>query len=53
MHKQMDMKPKTRFIASVQRAAKDSQTTLPWTRGATRAAFIAKRKAGIAARKSA
>lgn len=40
------MKPKARFIASVTKAAKDTEVVMPWARGARRAAFIAKRKAG-------
>ncbi|MEO0939090.1 MAG: hypothetical protein AAFY38_13130 [Pseudomonadota bacterium] len=36
---------KTRFITSTLRTAAKTKTTLPWTRGTRRAAFIAKRNA--------
>ena len=39
------MKPKARFIASVVNTAKSDAPTLPFERGARRAAFIAKRNA--------
>lgn len=37
------MKTKTRFIASITKAPKDTEVAMPWQRGARRAAFIAKR----------
>ncbi|MFT6675388.1 MAG: hypothetical protein ACJAVM_001580 [Sulfitobacter sp.] len=39
------MKTNTRFIKSVVAAAAKNDTVMPWTRGAARAAFIAKRNA--------
>lgn len=44
---------KTRFVKSVAETAKVTQTVMPWQRGARRAAFIAKRRAKEALRKSA
>lgn len=37
------MKTNTRFIKSIIETAEKNQTVMPWSRGATRAAFIAKR----------
>ncbi len=42
-----------RFIKSVLKTAKAETTQMPWTRGARRAAFIAKRTAITELRKSA
>ena len=39
------MKTNTRFIKSVVETAAKNDTVMPWTRGARRAAFIAKRNA--------
>jgi hypothetical protein len=47
------MKSNARFIKSITRTAAASETTLPWARGARRAAFIAKRAAGETPRKTA
>ncbi len=47
------MKTNARFIKSITKTAAASEAALPWTRGARRAAFIAKRAAGEAPRKSA
>jgi len=47
------MKIKTRFIKSVIDTAAKSETQMPWTRGARRAAFIAKRNATTPVRKTA
>ena len=47
------MKTNTRFIKSVTKAALDTDVAMPWTRGARRAAFIAKRSEVIAPRKAA
>ena len=47
------MKTNTRFIKSVTEAAAKSETVMPWTRGATRAAFIAKRTRAQTVRKTA
>ncbi|WP_424433782.1 hypothetical protein [Planktotalea sp.] len=47
------MKPKARFIASVVNTAKTDMPRLPFERGATRAAFIAKRAKEESPRKSA
>ncbi|WP_415919691.1 hypothetical protein [Tateyamaria sp. SN6-1] len=44
---------KQRFIKSVVAAAATETTQMPWTRGARRAAFIAKRTAPPALRKTA
>jgi len=38
------MKTNTRFIKSVCETAAQEKVTLPWARGARRAAFIAKRE---------
>jgi hypothetical protein len=46
------MKTNTRFIKSVVAAAAKNDTVMPWTRGARRAAFIAKRNLSETARKS-
>lgn len=40
----------TRFITASIAAADSCTTEMPWTRGRRRAAFIARRKAAIAAR---
>ncbi|WP_299624690.1 hypothetical protein [uncultured Tateyamaria sp.] len=42
-----------RFTQSVIKTAQATTTQMPWTRGARRAAFIAKRKAPVALAKSA
>ena len=42
-----------RFIASVTKAAQQDIPEMPWTRGARRARFIARRKAALDLRKSA
>lgn len=47
------MKTNTRFIKGVLETAKTADTQMPWTRGARRAAFIAKRAGQIEDRKSA
>ena len=47
------MKTNTRFIKGVIAAADKNDTVMPWARGKRRAAFIAKRNASEAARKSA
>lgn len=47
------MKIKQRFIKSVVATASNDETVLPWARGTRRAAFVAKRKAIEAPRKSA
>ncbi len=47
------MKTKTRFIKSVVETAAKNDTVMPWSRGARRAAFIAKRNATQVTRKSA
>ena len=47
------MKTQPRFIKAIVEASAKADTPLPWTRGARRAAFIAKRKGLIAPRKSA
>lgn len=39
------MKTNTRFIKSIIETAAKDETVMPWTRGARRAAFIAKRAA--------
>ncbi|WP_299935593.1 hypothetical protein [uncultured Pelagimonas sp.] len=41
------MKPKTRFIKSIVATAKETQTQMPWERGATRMASIARRRAAL------
>ncbi len=41
-----------RFVASVVKTAAAGHPPLPWTRGAPRAAFIAKRSAAAPARKT-
>lgn len=46
------MKTNTRFIASVTKTATETQTKMPWTRGARRAEFIAGRRA-VLSRKAA
>jgi hypothetical protein len=38
------MKTNTRFIKSICETAAKEKTVMPWTRGARRASFIAKRK---------
>lgn len=38
------MKTNTRFIKSICETAAKEDTAMPWTRGARRTAFIAKRK---------
>jgi hypothetical protein len=47
------MKTNTRFIKNVVETANKTETVLPWTRGARRAAFIAKRSGATPTRKSA
>jgi len=47
------MKPTPRFIQNAVATAKAEAPALPWTRGARRAAFIAKRAAPAPLRKSA
>lgn len=47
------MKKNPRFIKSVIDTAAKSETVMPWTRGARRAAFIAKRNDAPQTRKSA
>ncbi|MBO6865601.1 MAG: hypothetical protein JJ877_01045 [Thalassococcus sp.] len=47
------MKTRTRFIKSVLNTAATTETKLPWERGATRQAMIAKRDAQPAAQKRA
>jgi hypothetical protein len=47
------MKTNTRFIKSVTKTAADTDVTMPWARGARRAAFIAKRAEVIEPRKAA
>lgn len=47
------MKTNQRFIKSVTKTASETDVQMPWERGARRASFIAKRKAGIALRKAA
>jgi len=39
------MKNNARFIKSITKTAAETDTVMPWARGARRAAFIAKRKA--------
>ena len=47
------MKPKSRFVKSIIATAATEEVTMPWKRGARRAAFIAKRTAAAKAQKSA
>ena len=47
------MKTNTRFIKNAVNAAVQEVIVLPWTRGARRAAFIAKRQEPVLERKSA
>jgi hypothetical protein len=47
------MKKNTRFIKGIVAAAATEDTVLPWTRGARRKAFIAKRSETQAPRKAA
>lgn len=47
------MKTNTRFIKGIVAAAAKEDTVMPWTRGARRAAFIAKRDAATTPRKAA
>ncbi|MBD3664333.1 hypothetical protein [Sulfitobacter aestuariivivens] len=47
------MKAGTRFIKNVVEVAAKANPPMPWTRGARRAAFIAKRNAEAQTRKSA
>ncbi|MCX7558874.1 hypothetical protein OS190_04790 [Sulfitobacter sp. F26204] len=47
------MKTNTRFIKGIVAAAAKEDTVMPWTRGARRAAFIAKRNDDKQERKSA
>lgn len=47
------MKPKSRFIASALKTANAEMPSLPFARGARRAAFIAKRNKPEEPRKSA
>ncbi|MGR3270311.1 hypothetical protein [Thalassococcus profundi] len=44
---------KTRFIKSIVKTAQTTEVEMPWTRGARRTAFIAKRTAAPVQRKSA
>ena len=46
------MKTEKAWIKSTIREAAKVKTKLPWERGATRAAFIAKRKAPMAAKRA-
>lgn len=39
------MKARNRFLKSVVKTAKTTDVTMPWDRGARRAAFVAKRDA--------
>ncbi|THH35957.1 hypothetical protein E4Z66_12885 [Aliishimia ponticola] len=48
-----DMKSNERHIKSVIKAAKECDTVLPWSRGARRDAFIAKRNSKALLKKSA
>lgn len=47
------MAGKSRFIQSVTEAAKSDVPAMPWSRGARRAAFIARRNAGATERNAA
>lgn len=47
------MNTNARFVKSVIRTAEKSDQQMPWTRGARRAAFIARRDTALAPRKSA
>ncbi len=47
------MKTNTRFIKGIVAAAAKEDTVMPWTRGARRTAFIAKRTAAEGKRKAA
>ncbi len=47
------MKTKTRFIKGIVASSDKDEVVLPWTRGARRAAFIAKRSEATKVRKSA
>jgi hypothetical protein len=47
------MKTNKRFIKSVTAAVASTEVCMPWTRGARRAAFIAKRSAPLAKVKTA
>lgn len=51
--KSRTMKKQSRFLKSVIATAKDAQIRMPFERGATREAFIAKRKGITPALKSA
>ncbi len=42
------MKTNTRFIKSIIETAANNQAVMPWSRGATRAAFIEKRAVAAA-----
>lgn len=48
-----DTEMTSRFIKGVTTAAAQRDVKLPWTRGATRKAFVAKRTAPLPDRKSA
>ncbi|MGH1413849.1 MAG: hypothetical protein ACRBB0_10155 [Pelagimonas sp.] len=43
------MKTNTRFIKSIVATAKDTKTQMPWERGATRTATLARRRAALQA----
>lgn len=47
------MKTNKRFIRSIIETASKTDTVMPWTRGARRAAFIAKRNSVPSLRKTA
>ena len=46
------MKTRTRFIKSIVAAAQNEDVQMPWTRGATRAATIARRNAKVEVRRA-
>lgn len=41
------LKTNSRFIQSIVTTARDAQTQMPWERGATRLAMIARRRAAL------
>jgi hypothetical protein len=47
------MRGKARFLKSIIAAAEAHEGSMPWSRGAARAAFIARRRNGQALRRSA
>lgn len=47
------MRGKTRFLKSIIAAAKAHDTQMPWTRGAARAASVARRRGTAAAKRCA